>query len=203
MRTKLVIFVIATFILSSSFLASLSFQTKLLEFKATSRSGMVGLTWKTDYEENLLRFEVEWSTDGKNYQTAGRVPAVNSLNGNSYSFEHKISYTSEAFYRLKIMDVTNHWQYSDPISVPVEKTARLFVYPSVITTNMITIKVEDPFEWMQIVSTNGTVMMKQNLSGKTGRLDIPLSPTVASGIYIVQIGNKTTTITQQIMIQHS
>ena len=201
MTRKMLPLIIATFIIISAFVNAPTFQTKLLEFKATSRNGMVGLTWKTEYEENLLQFEVEWSRDGKNYQRAGIVQAVNAPTGNIYSFEHKISYTSEAFYRLKIMDITNHWQYSDPIIVPVEKTARLFVYPSVITTRMITIIVNDPFNSMQIVSTNGTVMMKQSLSGKTGRMDIPLSPTVASGIYIVQLQNQTETITQKIMVQ--
>jgi hypothetical protein len=203
MRAKLVFFIIATFIGTASFLKIPTFQTKLLEFKATSKNGMVGLTWRTEYEENLAQFEVEYSRDGKNYQSAGIVHATNSLTGNIYSFEHRILYTSEVFYRLKIIDNTNLWQYSDPIIVPVEKTARLFVYPSVITTRMITIIINDPFDWMQVVSTNGMVMMKQNLSGKTGRMDIPLSPTIASGIYIVQLGNPTTTITQEIMIQKS
>jgi len=203
MKTKLVLVVIATLILTTSFLSVPTFQTKLLEFKATSKNGSIGLTWRTEYEENLLQFEVEWSRDGKNYQSAGIVHAINSPTGNLYSFEHNISYTSEAFYRLKIMDMTHHWQYSDVIIVPVEKTARLFVYPSVITTRMITIIINDPFDWMQVVSTNGVVMMKQNLSGKTGRMDIPLSPTIASGIYIVQLRNQTTTIMQKIMIQQS
>src|SRR5437773_1790139 len=155
MRTISFTFIIAIFIIASSFLSTPSFQTKLLEFKATSRNGTVGLTWRTEYEENLLQFEVEYSRDGKNYQSAGIVQATNALNGSSYEFEHKISYTSEAFYRLKIMDITSHWQYSDPIKVPVEKTAKLFVYPSVITTRMITIIIDDPFDWMQVVSTNG------------------------------------------------
>lgn len=201
MRTAVLLFVAAIFFVSSSFKTTQPFQTKLLEFRATSRNGMVGLTWRTEYEENLLQFEVEYSRDGINYQSAGIVHATNSPTGNIYTFEHKMSYTNEAYYRLKIMDITNHWQYSDPIMVPVEKTARLFVYPSVITTRMITIKIDDPFDWMQIVSTNGTVMQRQNLSGKTGRLDIPLSPTVASGVYIVQLGNQTATITQKIIIQ--
>src|SRR5205823_2992804 len=129
MTTKLLSLIVASFIITASFHNAPFFSTKLLEFKATSRNGTVGLTWKTEYEENLLQFEVEWSRDGKNYQSAGIVHATNSPNGNIYSFEHKISYTSEAFYRLKIMDITNHWNYSDVILVPVEKTARLFVYP--------------------------------------------------------------------------
>jgi len=172
-----------------------------MEFKATSRSGIVGLTWRTEYEENLKDFEVQYSRDGINYQSAGIVAATNALNGNSYTFEHKISYTAKAYYRLRIIDQTDHFQYSDVIIVPVEKTARLFVYPSVITTRMITIVIEDQFNWMQIVSTNGTVMMKQNLSGKTGRMDIPLSPTIASGMYIVQLGNQSMTVSQKIMVQ--
>src|SRR6185369_5205694 len=133
MRTKLVFFVIATFTVTTSFLSVPIFQTKLLEFKATSKNGSVGLTWRTEYEDNMLQFEVEWSRDGKNYQSAGIVHATNLISGNSYTFEHKISYSSEIYYRLRIVDITNHWQYSEPILVPVEKIAKQFVYPSVIS----------------------------------------------------------------------
>jgi hypothetical protein len=201
MRTQILLLLTAAFVITSSFRTVSFFRTKLVEFKATSKTGIVGLSWRTEYEETLKQFEVQFSRDGKNYQSAGIVTATNAVNGSSYTFEHKISYASEAFYRLKIIDQTDHFQYSDPIIVPVEKTARLFVYPSVITTRMITIILDDPFNWMQIVSTNGVVMMRQNLSGKTGRMDIPISPTVGSGIYIVQLGNQTATISQKIMIQ--
>jgi hypothetical protein len=176
-------------------------QTRLVEFKATSKNGMVGLTWKTEYEQNLTRFEVEYSRDRVNYQNVGYVLATNSPTGNIYSFEQKIAYSSDLFYRLRIVDINNRWSYSDPLQVPVEKISRQFIYPNVISNGVITVIIDDPFDWLQITSMNGTIMLKQNLSGKTGRLNIPISPTMADGMYIVQLKNLTETITQKIMVQ--
>jgi hypothetical protein len=61
--------------------------------------------------------------------------------------------------------------------------------------------INDPFNWLEVVSMNGTVMLKQNLSGKTGRINIPLSPDLGAGVYIVQLGNYDRTITQKVVIQ--
>jgi hypothetical protein len=162
---------------------------------------MVGLTWKTEYEQSLARFEVEFSRDRINYQNIGYVLATNSPTGNIYSFEHKIAYSSDLCYRLRIVDISNRWSYSDRIEVPIEKIPKQFIYPNVISTGMINIVIEEPFDWLQITSMNGTVMLKQNLSGKTGRINIPISPILSDGMYIVQLKNQTETIMQKIMVQ--
>src|SRR5215213_2286244 len=66
---------------------------RLSEFKAHSKNGNVGLTWKTTAEESLLQFEVEYSTDGKDFRRIGIVPASKLPNGNFYEFEHSVAYT--------------------------------------------------------------------------------------------------------------
>jgi hypothetical protein len=48
---------------------------------------------------------------------------------------------------------------------------------------------------------NGEVMLKQNLSGKTGRFNIPISPNLSAGMYIVQLSNYDKKITQKVIIQ--
>jgi hypothetical protein len=201
MATRFII-LLATFFLLSYSTPDNTVRTRLLEFKATSKNGMVGLNWKTEYEQNLARFEVEFSRDRINYQNIGYVLATNSPTGNIYSFEHKIAYSSDLFYRLRFVDANNRWSYSDPLEVPVEKIARQFIYPNVISTGVINVIIDEPFDWLQITSMNGTVMLKQNLSGKSGRLNIPIAPTMADGMYIVQLKNLTGTITQKIIVQN-
>jgi hypothetical protein len=48
---------------------------------------------------------------------------------------------------------------------------------------------------------NGAVLLKQNLSGKTGKISIPMSPDISAGTYVVQLKNQERTITQKIVIQ--
>jgi GNAT superfamily N-acetyltransferase len=59
---------------------------QLADFKAESRNGNVGLTWKTASEENLMQYEIEYSRDGRFYRNLGFIPATNRINGDYYQF---------------------------------------------------------------------------------------------------------------------
>jgi len=178
------------------------FTIQVTSFKAESRNGNVGLTWKTASEEHLRQFEVEYSSDGKYYRNLGFIPARNSINGDFYEFEHPVSYTDSAFYRLKVVDDRGRWLYSNPVLYYVNKITAFFVYPSVINSRVINIFLNDPFKWLEVVSLNGTVMLKENLSGKMGRINIPLSSDLASGMYIVQLSDyQNRAITQKVIVQ--
>jgi len=202
-RTTIISIVVCSFMLSASLNTSgQGLQAvQLSDFKAESKNGNVGLSWKTSSEKDLRQFEVEYSEDGKYYHNLGFIPATNTINGNFYEFEHPVSYTDSAFYRLKIVDRNGSWLYTKPVLYSINNTTALFVYPSVISSRIINIFLKDPFNSLEIVSMNGTVMLRQNLSGETGRINIPVSPTLASGMYIVQLDTYGKTITQKVMIQ--
>jgi hypothetical protein len=199
-RTILFFSFFSIFILSAS--GQGLFTIQVTSFKAESRNGNVGLTWKTASEEHLRQFEVEYSSDGKYYRNLGFIPARNSINGDFYEFEHPVSYTDSAFYRLKVVDDRGRWLYSNPVLYYVNKITAFFVYPSVINSRVINIFLNDPFKWLEVVSLNGTVMLKENLSGKMGRINIPLSSDLASGMYIVQLSDyQNRAITQKVIVQ--
>jgi len=66
---------------------------------------------------------------------------------------------------------------------------------------MINIFLDDGFDFVEVINSNGAVLLKQNLSGKTGKISIPVSPDISAGTYIVQLKNGSRTITQKIVIQ--
>ena len=174
---------------------------RVTNLKADSRNGNVGLTWKTGSEQNLRQYEIEYSSDGKYYKNLGFIPARNNINGDLYEFEDPVSYSDSAFYRLKIVDNNGRWLYTEPVLFHLNKITTFFVYPSVITSHVINIFLNDPFYSLEVVNMNGEVMLTQNLSGKTGRFDIPISPNLSAGMYIVQLSNYDKKITQKVIIQ--
>lgn len=200
-RTTLLFTIIGCFLLNISAHAQGLWTVQLESFKAQSKNGNVGLNWKTASEENLLQFEIEYSDDGRYYRNLGFIPARNSINGNFYEFEHPVAYSDSAFYRLKIVDNNRKWIYSEPILYHVNNTTAFFVYPSVITTHIMNIFLEDPFYSLEVVSMNGNVMLKQNLSGKTGRINVPFSSTLSPGIYVVKLKSYDKTLIQRVVIQ--
>ena len=173
----------------------------ITNFEAQSRNGNVGLTWKTENEENLRQYEIESSPDGRYYKNLGFIPARNSINGDFYQFENTIDYGDSVFYRLKIVDVNGKWSYTEPLLYKVNKTTAFLIYPSVVTSHMINVFLEDSFDFIEVINMNGAVLLKQNLSGKTGKISIPISPDISSGEYVVQLKSDYKTITQKIMIQ--
>jgi len=170
-------------------------------FKAESRNGNVGLTWKTDKEENLRQYEIESSADGRYYKNIGFIPARNNINGDFYQFENTADYTESIFYRLKIVDANGKWLYTEPVLYKINNTTAFPIYPSVISSHMINVFLDDNFDFIEVLNMSGAVLLKQNLSGKTGKISIPISPAIGGGTYVVQLKNNYKTVTQKIVIQ--
>lgn len=173
----------------------------ITNFKAESRNGNVGLTWKTEEEENMRQYEIESSRDGRYYENLGFIPARNNINGNFYEFENALDYGDSVFYRLKMVDAKGKWLYTEPVLYKVNKTTAFVIYPSVISSHMINAFLDDNFDFIEVINMNGAVLLKQNLSGKSGKISIPISPDISSGTYIVQLKKDYKTVTQKIVIQ--
>ena len=173
----------------------------ITNFKAQSRNGNVGLTWKTEEEENMRQYEIESSLDGRYYKNLGFIPARNNINGNFYEFENTLDYGDSVFYRLKMVDANGKWLYTEPVLYTVNKTTAFAIYPSVISSHMINVFLDDNFDFIEVINMNGEVLLKQNLSGKSGKISIPISPDISSGAYVVQLKNHYQTVTQKIVIQ--
>ena len=174
---------------------------QITNFKAESRNGNIGVTWKTDNEQDLRQYEIESSSDGRYYKNLGFIPARNNITGDLYEFENTVDYSDSVFYRLKIVDVNGKWLYTEPVFYKINKTTVFFIYPSVNSSHTIDVFLDDGFDFIEVTSMNGAVLLKQNLSGKMGRISIPTSHDLSAGVYVVQLKNDYTTITQKIVIR--
>src|SRR3954464_7141597 len=83
----------AHFFLPSSINAQGLSNLQITNFKAESRNGNVGITWKTGNEKDLRQYEIESSSDGRYYKDLGFIPARNNINGDLYEFENTVDYT--------------------------------------------------------------------------------------------------------------
>jgi len=177
---------------------------QITSFKAESRNGIVGITWKTDNEANLREYEIQASNDGRYYKNLGFILARNNINGDFYEFENAVEYTDSVFYRLRIVDANGKWLYTKPVLYKINKTTSFFVYPSVINisgSNTIDVFLDDAFDFIEVINMSGAVLLKQNLSGKTGKISIPMSPDISAGTYVVRLRNHERMISQKIVIQ--
>jgi hypothetical protein len=80
-------------------------------FKTTN--GQVKMTWITNHETNSQQFDIEKSSDGKNWNTIGSVQAVGGTSiDNYYYFVDNSNVVANTFYRLKQVDRDGKYTYS-------------------------------------------------------------------------------------------
>jgi hypothetical protein len=175
--------------------------THLNSFVATTVPSGVQLTWETSAEVNLLQFEIEYSADGTNFQQIGVMPAENIPEGSTYDFNHTINFISRIYYRLKVVSIGGDFFYSDIISPTTRDLNGVYVYPSLITDGTMKIYLNTPFNSLEIVSANGSLVLKQDISGRTGKIEIPVGRFL-SGVYIVRMKSSQGSTLQKVVVRH-
>ena len=90
-----------------------------LSFDAKKEVTGIQLTWKVGTEENVLKYDVEKSNDGKTFITIGEVSASAQ---NQYSYIDK-QLQDKSFYRIKSVDYDNKYKYSGIVYFNQGKTS--------------------------------------------------------------------------------
>lgn len=86
---------------------------ELLDLSVTAQQSSVLINWKTANEQNIHSFQVQRSTDGRTFETIGRIAAKGTAisTEEQYLFtDKKISLGLTYYYRLKVIEKDdNHW----------------------------------------------------------------------------------------------
>lgn len=178
----------------------------LLSFTATTKNNNVEVAWKTSNEVNTRHFEVEQSSDGKNFKAFATIAAAgNSTSEKSYSYTTTLNAVT-TYYRLKMVDADGKFTTSAVVKVAPAKNGFALgnVYP-VPAKNSLTV------EWnssragttsLVLTDMSGRVLKTISTQAVQGFnrqvLDVQ---TLVAGQYFLQVKNETgkvqTIITKQ------
>ena len=114
---------------------------QLLNFSAVLTQNDVLVSWRTTNEINTNNFEVERSTDGRNFIKVGTVTALNSTSEHSYNYTDAgaaLLNASKLYYRLKIIDNDGRYSNSQIVLLHLSKSNSITVYPNPVS-NMTTL----------------------------------------------------------------
>ena len=170
-------------------LVSTALPIDLVEFKGALKSGYdcsspeIKLTWKTAYENNVKKFEIERGRFG-NFEKVGDCAAIGeSTQLQHYFYEDIEPLKGSAYYRLKIIDHDGTFKYSDIIHVNGCHDKALEFSPNPTSGAVFVRGGNDELE-MNIYDANGTKYntKAQPINGGI-RLDLTGLP---SGVYYVQ-----------------
>jgi glucose/arabinose dehydrogenase len=175
---------------------------KLVSLEGRKTVEGVQLSWETSAEMGFAKFDVEHSTDRAGFVTVGTVDAKNAVTGAQYMFSHANYSNDHSYYRLKMVDIDGTSEYSKMIVVQgKELSAPAFVRPSVVNSGTMNLLLEGNYQSLELTGVNGALVHRQNISGKRGAVDIPVS-TITTGMYIVRLINDEEVKQQKIVIMN-
>ena len=172
---------------------------RLISFEGTlNAAGLAELHWKTAEEISNTGFEIQKSTDGKNWDLLGWVDgAGNSKTEHSYRYVDT-EFTTTSYYRLRQVDFDDSYTYSRVVCVIAEKESldRFYVYPNPSRENKVNV---------QLPERTQRLLLFDQLGRKLGQFERPATEQTIvlpqRGSYLLQVetpvGNKGTKITYE------
>lgn len=174
---------------SGFFLGSVStpLPVNLISFDgAVDTENQVALTWEVTEQQNIVKYAIEFSPNGRNFEKVGSVTATKTSQA-FYHFRHTPNaYSPVAYYRLNIIENDNTHTYSDIIGVAIKVKQLITAYP---------VPADQGF-WLEgkaltgtsakLVNQNGAVLKTWQINHDKSYVTMDHFP---SGLYWLQLEN--------------
>lgn len=158
----------------------------LSSFVVNRLSGYNELKWTTSSEQNTSKFIIEFSVDGRSFNSVGQVDAGRNINGSNYSFRHNLNVSYTVYYRLAIHDDDGSIRYSSILRLNGKGDDGIKIYPTIVKDRIINLILPKAKEKLQIVNTNGAVVFEKDLKNISGTTAITL-PALQKRMYIARV----------------
>lgn len=180
----------------------------LVSFTARASENASLLEWETTEEKNASHFEIQRSSDAKNFEAIGRVDAA----GESkvlvrYNFTDPTPLPGINYYRLKQIDQAtdsggNAFSFSKTVSVRFDANVRISIYPNP-ATDLLRIESTRQLDSIEIFTLNGSrvtngkaIPMPASGSATRFRKEVNISA-LQPGVYLVRINGQAFKIVKQ------
>lgn len=150
-------------------------------FSAEKFIGYNEIQWTALREEETRRYIVEFSTNGRDYQTAGEVMV--NLTGR-YSLKHYTQDDRAGLYRIRIEQLSGKFFNSDAFLLNGEVVTPVSYYPTILTTQQFNLNASLPVERLEVFASNGSQVYVKDLNGLFGHIPLVLPP-LGKGVYFV------------------
>lgn len=106
----------------------------LVNFSTKKNNGSININWVTDNESGMSKYEVQRSSDGRNFSSIQSVQSRNSISRTSYSAIDSKPLNGIGYYRLKMIEVDGSATYSKIVPVQFTTGNLITIYPTLWKT---------------------------------------------------------------------
>lgn len=160
---------------------------ELTKFEVIKSNNHASLNWTTASEARSKGFEIQYSPDAQNWTNIGWVAANgNSDRTNYYSFLHTETTSGYNYYRLKMVDESDEFEYTEVQNVYFDQPDNdIEVYPNPFTNylNISPRRVTGQDMHIQLLNMFGQILYESNARGVS---TIP-TQRLPGGTYFVRI----------------
>ncbi|MEO6719010.1 MAG: hypothetical protein ABIN67_01550 [Ferruginibacter sp.] len=168
----------------------------------------IEVSWKVEDQLNIAHYEIEKSTDGRNFTTIG-TQAVTGMNASAYNWADLNAATGDSYYRIRNVDRDGSFAYSKIVKVNMIKTqGGIAVYPNPVTNGVMNVHLSNLVAGnytVRLVSSVGQLILMQEIThaGNSGSQKIILPKDIATGAYHLEAvhPDKITTTTINVIIR--
>lgn len=154
----------------------------LVSFSAVKDNKTVLLDWKTADEMNMDHYEVERSSDGRNFSSLTNIACSNQANA-SYSFHDLSPLAGTSYYRLRMEGLSGNPKYSRIIPINFSKYTLISLSPSPAARGSV-LNINNPLN--QVLSVrfySGIGQEIGKVTTKTGQVIMPVLSDTKGIIY--------------------
>lgn len=163
---------------------------RLLSFEGKISGANSLLEWKVSDEDDIIRYELERSGNGKNYQRIYTREVTDPAHTKKeYSYTDMQPLDGANYYRLKCTDHEEQPEYSTVVLLYFKNDQQsLVIYPNPATQTLMVQYKSNTDAQLSIVDTKGSLIMQQSLKAGAQTIPVPLAQ-LTQGMYMLHISS--------------
>lgn len=180
-----------------------SLPVELISFNAYKRNAKISLSWATSSELNFDYFDIEKSSDGKNFYSIAKVKGFGTTNlRQDYALDDEKPLIGKNYYRLKSIDYDGYTEYFTVVMVEFDGSKGFSIFPN--PSEGVSFTAETNFTpqsraFVVIYTTLGAEVGRYEVSGSNFVLTMPAK--LESGVYYAKYISNDFTATNRILVK--
>jgi len=159
-----------------------------VRFSAIANGEEVLISWTTATEENNDYYQVEYSTDGVNFEVIAEITGAGTSDiENNYRYTHYAPANGMNYYRIRQVDFNGEFSFTSIMAVEMSNDEEQVISFSPATAQLDITVSEEELVQVVVFDMNGRVVAQQSNNGHS-LVSINLD-NLQSGIYVCSVKN--------------